>query len=66
MDAHVDEQRRIKAEARVSCSLPSFLWTSIRKNGRLKAKETLTASRSSLKLNLNLGKQQKATRREAK
>jgi hypothetical protein len=29
--AHVDEQRRKQAEARVSCSLPSFLWTSIRK-----------------------------------
>jgi len=40
--AHVDEQRREQAEARVSCSLPSFLWTSIRKNGRLKAKEILS------------------------
>ncbi len=38
LDAHDDEQRRKQAEARVSCSLPSFLWTSIRKNGRLKAK----------------------------
>jgi hypothetical protein len=36
--AYFDEQRREQAEARVSCSLPSFLWTSIRKNGRLKAK----------------------------
>jgi len=36
--AHADEQRREQAEVRVSCSLPSFLWTSIRKNGRLKAK----------------------------
>ena len=36
--AYFDEQRRNQAEAGVSCSLPSFLWTSIRKNGRLKAK----------------------------
>ena len=36
--AYFGEQRRNQAEARVSCSLPSFLWTSIRKNGRLKAK----------------------------
>ena len=40
MDAHADEQRRSQAEARVSCSLPSFLWTSIRKNGRRKGEIT--------------------------
>jgi hypothetical protein len=34
--AYFDEQRREQAEAGVSCSLPSFLWTSIRKNGRRK------------------------------
>jgi hypothetical protein len=49
MDAHADEQRRIKAEARVSCSLPSFLWTSIRKNGRLEAKRR--AANEKLELN---------------
>jgi len=42
MDAHGDEQRREQAEARVSCSLPSFLWTSIRKNGRREAKRNAT------------------------
>jgi hypothetical protein len=40
--AYFDEQRRIKAEAGVSCSLPSFLWTSIRKNGRRDAKRNAT------------------------
>jgi hypothetical protein len=37
--AYFDEQRREKAEAGVSCSLPSFLWTSIRKNGRRKGEK---------------------------
>jgi hypothetical protein len=59
--AHVDEQRRRKAEARVSCSLPSFLWTSIRKNGRLEAKRSIAylrkcwlILRSIIRINLHI------------
>jgi hypothetical protein len=53
--AYFDEQRRIQAEAGVSCSLPSFLWTSIRKNGRRKGEIDISK-------NQDCYKQRKVTR----